>query len=63
LLGSLLDVDPAHRCTAPADETINEDAKMELADIAMVVDGMTMEVMNRRMKRLRKRWKKQKQGA
>jgi hypothetical protein len=39
LLGSLLDVEPTHRCTAPADETIDEDAEMELTDIAMVVDG------------------------
>jgi hypothetical protein len=39
LLGSLLDVEPARRRTAPADETIDEDTEMELADIAMVVDG------------------------
>jgi hypothetical protein len=39
LLGSLLDVEPDRRRTAPAEETIDEDTEMELADIATVVDG------------------------
>ena len=32
LLGSLLDVEPDCRCTAPAEETIHKDTKMELAN-------------------------------
>lgn len=39
LLRSLLDMEPDCWCTAPAEETIEEDTKMELADIAMAVDG------------------------
>jgi hypothetical protein len=39
LLGSLLDVEPDRRRTAPAEETIDEDTEMELADIATAVDG------------------------
>ena len=39
LLGSLLDVEPAHWCTAPAKEMFDEDTEMELADIVMAVDG------------------------
>lgn len=38
-LRSLLDVEPDHWCTAPAEEMINEDIEMELADIATAVDG------------------------
>ena len=39
LLGFLLDVEPDHQHTTPAEETIDEDTEMELADIATVVDG------------------------
>ena len=39
LLRSLLDVEPAHRRTAPAKEMFDEDTEMELADIAMAIDG------------------------
>ena len=39
LLGSLLDVEPDHQRTAPAEEMIDEDMEMELVDIAAAVDG------------------------
>jgi hypothetical protein len=39
LLGSLLDVEPDRRRTAPAEEILDEDTEMELADIATAVDG------------------------
>src|ERR1700720_1389282 len=38
LLGSLLDVEPDRRRTAPAEETIDEDTEMALADIAKTVE-------------------------
>src|SRR5882762_2815001 len=39
LLRSLLDVEPERQRTAPTEETIDEDTEMELANIAMAVDG------------------------
>ena len=39
LLRSLLDMEPDHQHTAPAEEMIDEDTEMELADIATAVDG------------------------
>jgi hypothetical protein len=39
LVGCLLDVVPDHRCTAPANIMVDEDIKMELADVAMAVEG------------------------
>jgi hypothetical protein len=39
LLGSLLDVEPARRRTAPTKEMFDEDTEMELADIAMAING------------------------
>jgi hypothetical protein len=39
LLRSLLDVEPTRWCAAPAEEVVDEDIEMELADIATAVDG------------------------
>jgi hypothetical protein len=39
LLRSLSDMEPAHWCTAPAEEMFDEDTEMELADIAMAING------------------------
>ena len=39
LFGILLDADPNRRRTAPSDETMDEGVEMELADIAIAVNG------------------------
>ena len=39
LLGSLLDVEPTQRHTAPAKQVVDEDIKVEFPDIATAVNG------------------------
>ena len=39
MVGCLLDVVPDHHCTMPAKMAVDKDIKMELADIAMAVEG------------------------